>query len=131
MSEPLFETPTVEDLPAHGLPLSPVVVHDGLVFICGQVPRDANGPKYPDVVSPVFADQAHQVMKNMAACLAAAGCGFEHVLKVNVFIQDWDDFKEFNQIYLSYFDEPLPVRTAVGANLHGFLIEVECIARQP
>jgi len=131
MNEQLFETPAVEGMPDHGLPLSPVVVHDGLVFLCGQVPRDAAGPTYPAVISPEFGAQTHQVMKNMKACLAAAGCGFEHVLKVNVFIQDWDNFKEFNEIYRQYFSHPLPVRTAVGADLHGFLIEVECIARQP
>ena len=127
----LFETPNVEGMPDHGLPLSPVVVHGDMVFICGQVPRDASGPKYPEVVSEVFADQAHQVFRNMEACLAAAGCRFEHVLKVNVFLHGWDNFAEFNEIYRQYFIPPLPVRTAIGADLHGFLVEVECTARRP
>jgi 2-iminobutanoate/2-iminopropanoate deaminase len=126
-----FETPTPEGTPQSGLPYSPVVVSGDFVFVCGQVPRDPSGPTYPAVVSEDFAPQAHQVFENMRRCLAAANCDFADVVKVNCFIADWDDFDEFNKIYAEYFKAPMPVRTTVQAGLHGFKIEVECIAQRP
>ncbi len=131
MAKASFETPWVDLFSMHELPLSPVVISDGLVFISGQTPRDPTSPGYPEVVSPEFDAQAHRVFENMKACLAAAGCEFKHVLKVQVFLHDWCDFEEFNKIYSQYFTKPLPSRTVVGSDLNDILLEVECIARQP
>ncbi len=126
-----FATPTPAGTPVSGLPYSPVVVSSGLVFVCGQVPRDPQAPTYPAVVSEQFAPQARQVFENMRRCLEAANCTFRDVVKVNCFIADWADFEEFNQIYADYFETPYPVRTTVQAGLHGFKIEAECVAALP
>jgi len=64
----------------------------------------------------------------MAACLAAAGCGFEDVLKVTGFLANWEDFPTFNEVYMEYFSHPLPARTVLAADLNDILLEVECTA---
>ena len=109
-------------------PYSPVVVSGDLVFTAGQVAFDADG----NVVSPEFEAQARQVMDNIGRCLAAAGCGFEHVIKVNAFLTDLANFPTFNAVYREYFQAPYPVRATVQAGLApGLLVEVEAVARRP
>ncbi len=131
MTDAKFETPVVALFAGQDLPLSPVAIHDGFVIVSGQTPRDPQSPSYPDVVSPDFRVQAHQVFKNMHACLQAAGCDFRHVLKVTGFLADWDYFPSFNEVYMEYFSAPLPARSVVGADLNDILLEVECTARIP
>ncbi len=108
-------------------PYSPIVVSDGLVAISGQIPLDAEGT----LVSDDFAEQAHQVFANLGACLSAAGCGFDDVVKINAYLADFDDFGTYNDVYGAYFTPPYPARTTVQAGLLGFRIEVDAWARQP
>ena len=110
-----------------GPPYSPLVVSGDLVYTAGQGPFDAQGT----LVSEDFAEQANQTFRNLGLCFAAAGCGFEDVIKVNAFLADLSDFTTYNEIYREYFGEPYPARTTVGAALLGFKIEVEAIARKP
>jgi 2-iminobutanoate/2-iminopropanoate deaminase len=107
-------------------PYSPVIVSDGLVVISGQVPFTSDG----SLVSEDFAEQAHQVFRNLSACLRAAGCGFEDVIKINAYVTDFADFPAFNSVYESYFSAPFPARTTIQAGLLGFRIEVDAWARQ-
>ena len=116
-----------EGLAAPKPPYSPVVVTGDLVFTAGQAPFDADGK----LVSEDFAEQAHQTLKNLGLCLAAAGCGFEDVVKVNAYLTDLGDFAVYNEIYREYFTPPYPARTSVMAGLVGFKIEIEAIARRP
>ena len=97
-----------------------------LVFVSGQVPFDADRR----LVSDAFDDQARQAFDNLGRCLAAAGCSFDDVQKVNAYLADLGDFEAFNRIYGEYFGEPYPARTTVGARLLGFLVEIEAIARR-
>ena len=108
-------------------PYSSVVVSGDLVFTAGQAPFDADGK----LVSEDIAEQAHQTFRNLGLCLAAAGCGFADVVKVNAFLADLGDFPVFNEVYREYFTPPYPARTTVGAQLVGFRIEVEAVARRP
>jgi 2-iminobutanoate/2-iminopropanoate deaminase len=108
-------------------PYTPVIVSGDLVYTAGQGPFDAEG----NLVSDDFAEQAHQTLRNVGLCLAAAGCGFEDVIKVNGFLSDLGNFATYNEIYREYFSEPYPARTTVGAAMVGIDIEVEAIARKP
>jgi reactive intermediate/imine deaminase len=108
-------------------PYSPVVVSGDLVYTAGQVPFDENG----NLVSEDFAEQAHQTFRNLRRCLEAAGCTFADVIKVNAYVTDFANFPTFNEVYREYLGEPYPARTTIGAQLVGFKLEVEAIARKP
>lgn len=108
-------------------PYSPVVVSGDLVYTAGQVPFDEHG----NVVGADAAEQTHQVLKNIGNCLAAAGCGFDDVIKVNAYLTDIGDFPAYNEVYRQYFKEPYPARTTVQAGLVGVKVEIEAIARKP
>jgi 2-iminobutanoate/2-iminopropanoate deaminase len=109
-------------------PYSPVVVSGDHVYTAGQVAFDANG----DIVPGGVAEQTRQVFANLRACLDAAGCSFDDVVKVNAFLFDLGDFAAFNAVYAEHFSEPYPVRTTVQAGLApGLFVEVEVVARKP
>jgi 2-iminobutanoate/2-iminopropanoate deaminase len=109
-------------------PYSPVVVSGDLVYTAGQVAFDASGT----LVAGGIAEQTTQVLANLRACLRAAGCALDDVLKVNVFLLDLAEFDAFNEVYRGAFAEPYPVRTTVQVGLPGGIrVEIEAVARIP
>jgi len=108
-------------------PYSQAIVVDGLLFASGQIPLS---PETGNVVSGGIKEQAEQVMKNIAAVLAAAGSDFTKVVKTTCFLITMDDFAAFNEIYAKYFTEK-PARScvAVSALPKGVSVEVEVIAK--
>ena len=109
-------------------PYSPVVVSGDLVYTAGQVAFDASGT----LVAGGIAEQTTQVLANLGACLLAAGCTHDDVVKVNVFLVDHAEFDAFNEAYRAAFAEPYPVRTTVQAGLPGGIrVEIEAVARIP
>jgi 2-iminobutanoate/2-iminopropanoate deaminase len=114
----------VGDVP---IPYSPVVVSGDLVAVSGQVPFDEHGT----LVSSEFAEQAQQVFRNLERCLRAAGCSMADVVKVNAYLESFDHFDAYNEVYRTAFSAPFPARTTVQVGLLGFLIEVDVLARRP
>ena len=109
-------------------PYSPVVVSRDLVLTAGQVAFGRDG----ELVTGGVAEQTRRALENLHECLFAAGCGFEDVLKVNVFLVDLDDFDAYNDVYREFFEPPYPARTTVGAALPGAIrVEIEAVARRP
>jgi 2-iminobutanoate/2-iminopropanoate deaminase len=107
-------------------PYSPVVVSGDHVFTAGQVGFDLDG----EVVAGGVAAHTRQALENLRACLEAAGSDLEHVVKVTAFLVDLGDFDEYNEVYRTFFSEPYPARTTVGASLPGTLrVEIEAVAR--
>ena len=53
-------------------------------------------------------------MKNLEQLLAAAGYGFEHVVKTSIFLRDMADFAIINEVYGSYFSGNFPARETVA-----------------
>ena len=96
-------------------PYSPVLeVKCGkLVVICGQAAIDSEGT----VVGEDIETQSEYTLINCRRQLAAAGCDFEDVFKVNVYLTDLDEWPRFNKVYARMMPEPRPVRTAVGTSL--------------
>ena len=97
------------------------------VFTAGQVPVNPATKEMPEDLP----GQARQVMENLRGVLAAAGLGFEHVVKATVFMADLRDFAAFNEIYGEYFQGTTPpARSAfqVAALPLGAKIEIEMVA---
>ncbi len=117
-----------DGVPAPVPPYSPVVGAGDLVFTAGQVAMDPAGA----IVAGGVAEQTEQVLRNVAACMAAAGCSLDDVVKTTVFLDDLADFPAFNEIYARHFTRPFPARTTVQAGLApGVLVEIEAVARRP
>ncbi|NIC00854.1 Rid family detoxifying hydrolase [Halobacterium sp. R2-5] len=100
---------------------------DDLVFTAGQLPATPDGELLDD--API-SEQTEQALDNVEAVLAEAGLTTSDVLKVNVFLDDIDDFEEMNTVYSGYFDEAPPARSAVGVDElpKGVGVEIEAVA---
>lgn len=108
---------------------SQAIVADGpLVFVAGQGPAD---PATGDLKLGSFREQAERTFRNVGAILEAAGSGWAHVTKVNVYLADMKHFAEMNEIYRTFVPQPWPARTTVGAALGQIAIEVDCVAVVP
>ena len=96
-----------------------------LVFTSGQIPVD---PATGAIAEGITA-QAEQSCKNVGAILAAAGVGFENVVKTTCFLADMGDFGAFNEVYAKYFTSK-PARSCVAVKdlPKGALCEIEAIA---
>lgn len=80
------------------------------VYLSGQIPLV---PATMQMVSEDFAEQTHQVFKNLTAVCEAAGGTLNNMVKVNIFLIDLGQFATVNQIMSEYFAEPYPARAAV------------------
>ena len=118
------------EAPAAFGPFSQGVMTDNLVFATGQLPLD---PATGEVVSDDVQDQTRQVMNNLKAILAAAGCSMDRVLKATVFITSMDDFTKMNEVYAEFFSGTYPARSCIEVSglAKGAKVEVEAIALRP
>ena len=76
---------TSDQLPASGLPFSVAVRGGGLLFLSGQVAQD---PATGELVDSDIAQQADQILHNIAATLAAIGKDLDDVIRVGVYLTD-------------------------------------------
>jgi 2-iminobutanoate/2-iminopropanoate deaminase len=108
-STPIFPT----NAPAPVGPYSPALIYANLVFISGQGPID---PQIGKIVPGDITDQARQVFANLDTLLQAAGSSRAQVLKVTVYLQNMDDFREMNTVYAEFFKGfTYPARTTIQA----------------
>ncbi|WP_100643470.1 RidA family protein [Alteromonas facilis] len=81
------------------------------VYLSGQIPLI---PETMAMVSEDFAEQAHQVFKNLTAVCEAAGGSLQDLAKVNIYLTDLSNFATVNEIMSQYFSQPYPARAAIG-----------------
>ena len=93
-------------------PYSQAIRAGQFLFASGQIPLD---PASGALVEGDIKTQAHRVMKNVEAVLAAAGASFDHVVKTTIFLADMNDFAAVNEVYGSYFAQPAPARSTIAA----------------
>jgi 2-iminobutanoate/2-iminopropanoate deaminase len=108
-------------------PYSHAIVANGMVFTSGQVGLI---PATRTMVEGGIHEQTHQVLKNLTAVLAEAGCTLADVVKTTVFLKNMANFTTMNEIYGTYFPENPPARSTVEVARLPLeaLIEIECIA---
>jgi 2-iminobutanoate/2-iminopropanoate deaminase len=108
-------------------PYSQAVEQQGVVYCSGQIGLD---PASGQLVAGGTAVEAERVLENLKAVLAAAGLGFEHVVKVTIYLVDLADFATVNDIYARYVREPYPARATVvvAALPRGARVEIDAIA---
>ena len=107
-------------------PYSQGIIADKLLFASGQI---AINPTTGAIEGTDIVSQTEQVMKNIGALLAEAGCSYENVVKTTCFLADMGDFAVFNEIYGRYFTQK-PARSCVAVKTlpKNVLCEVEVIA---
>ncbi len=115
------------EAPLPGGHYSQAIIHQGLVYVSGQLPID---PKTGEKVLGSIEDQARQALKNLSAILEAADSGLPYVIKTTIYLSDIQYWDRVNHIYADFFGTHRPARAVVpvGTLHHGFLIEIDAVA---
>ena len=124
------EVVTTDEAPKAIGPYSQAVVVDGWVFCSGQIPLD---PRTGQMVDGDVASQTRQVLSNLEHVLAAAGAGFDAVVKTTVYLADMSDFAAMNEVYGTIFAARAPARSTIQAARlpRDARVEIDVIAHLP
>ena len=107
------------------------VVAGDLLFVSGLVGVDRHGVL---VGGDDVAAQARQVFANMRGVLDEAGCRFEDVVKVTVYLTDVDDRPKINPVRQEVFGDARPASTLVEVSrlaVPGAMVEIDAVALIP
>jgi 2-iminobutanoate/2-iminopropanoate deaminase len=108
-------------------PYSHVVEARGFVCTAGLGPQAATG-----AVLDRIRGQADQAIRNLETALAAVGLTLADVIKTTVHLAGGrGDFTASTGLYRQRFPETSSVRTTVGSQLPGILIEIGAVAARP
>jgi enamine deaminase RidA (YjgF/YER057c/UK114 family) len=108
---------------------SPAIRSNGFLFVSGQVGSREDGSPEPDLQA-----QVRRAFQNLNSILEAAGCTFDDVVDVTVFIVDPEsNFETIWNIVPEYWgNAPHPTLTGIGVTwLYGFQFEIKVIAKLP
>ena len=103
-------------------PYSQGIIYNDLLFVSGAGPID---PKTQEFISATLEEEARATLNNVKAIIEEAGFSMDNVLKVTVFLSDFDDFSRFNEVYKEFFPQPFPARSALQAGRLGFGMKCE------
>ena len=107
------------------LPFSSAVRVGDIHYLSGQM-----GFREDGTLAEGMEGQARQALENIGKVLDSAGLDFGDVFHCTVMLADMSQWPDFNRVYLDYFSDPLPTRSAFGASglAMGGLVELECQA---
>ncbi|HYP27355.1 MAG TPA: Rid family detoxifying hydrolase [Blastocatellia bacterium] len=124
-----MEIRTIEttDAPAAGGHYSQAVVHNGIIYVAGQL-GFVPGSSERRVGS--IEEQTERALENVRAILKAAGSDLNRVLRMTIYISDIELWGPVNQVYARMMGEHRPARAIVPVkDLHyGYQIEIEATA---
>jgi 2-iminobutanoate/2-iminopropanoate deaminase len=108
-------------------PYSQAIEANGFVFVSGQIAID---PKSGAIVPGGIAAETTQVLANLEAVLAGAGCTFGDVVKTTIYLTSLGDFQTVNALYAEKFTNAPPARATVEVSAlpRGAVVEIDAIA---
>jgi 2-iminobutanoate/2-iminopropanoate deaminase len=105
---------------------SQAIVVGDLVYTAGMAAVD---PVTRKVVGTDIGEQTRFTLGNISAALLAAGSSLGDVVKVTAHLAHLDaDWADFDAAYAEVFGDHRPVRTTVGSQLGGVLVEIDVVA---
>ena len=73
-------------------------------------------PATGELAGPDVYSQTKQILESFKVMLESVGSDLSHVLHVNVFLKDMQDFESMNRAYIEQLGEHRPARTVIGVN---------------
>jgi 2-iminobutanoate/2-iminopropanoate deaminase len=110
-----------------GLPFPDGVRVGDLVILSGQI---GIKPGTLELAAGGIEPEARQTFENLRLTLGAHGLQLSDIVRVQVMLADMSEWQRFNQVYLEFFPDAAPARSAFGANglALGARVEVEAFA---
>jgi 2-iminobutanoate/2-iminopropanoate deaminase len=106
---------------------APAIVHDGLVYVSGQLPMDL---VTREPFTGAIEQQTELALRNVEAVLYEAGSDLDHVLQMTIYVSDMELWGKANEAYARVMGEHRPARAMIPVkDLHfGTQIEIQAIA---
>ena len=121
--EPVF----TKDAPAPAGHYAQGILHAGLVYVSGQLGKDAARPEAPP---GILEEQTERALRNVEAVLLAAGSDLAHVLQMTVYVSDAAFWGRVNAVYARVMGDHRPARAIVPVKEFrgGWQIEIAAVA---
>lgn len=112
------------------LPFSEVARHGDLLFLSGMIGIE---PGTLELVPGGLEAEARRALENIRLMLAEVDATPDDVLRCTVMMDDIEQWSRFNQVYVDFFGDHRPARSAFGADglALGAAVEIECVAAVP
>jgi 2-iminobutanoate/2-iminopropanoate deaminase len=106
---------------------SQAIVHNGVVYVAGQLPIDPTDRNRP--VGSIE-EQTERTLRNVEAILVAAGSGLDRVLQMTIYITDIELWGGVNATYARVMGGHKPARAMIPVKdlRNGYKIEIQAIA---
>jgi reactive intermediate/imine deaminase len=110
-----------------GFPFSDAVRVGNMLYLSGQI---GNRPGEMELVPGGIQAETRQTMENIKTVLEANGSSMDRVVKCLVMMADIGEWPAMNEVYVTYFRDRYPARSAfAGTGLAlGARVEIECWA---
>ena len=125
-----MEAVVTKGAPAPAGHYSQGILHAGLVYVAGQLGKDAARPDSPP---GTVEEQTERALRNVEAVLVAAGSDLAHVLQMTVYVSDASFWGRVNDVYARVMGPHRPARAIVPVNTFrgGWQVEIAAIAAIP
>ena len=88
---------------------SPGVLADGYLYVSGQGPHRPDGNLPPDTPA-----QIRQALDNVKAVVEAAGLTLDHIVYLQVYLEDVRTSSQVDSVFAEYFSHSSPARAVLG-----------------
>jgi reactive intermediate/imine deaminase len=97
-----------------------------MLYLSGQIGLVERGK----LAAGGIVGETRQALENIKATLEQYGSSLDHVVKATVMLADLSEWAEMNKVYVTYFTQHLPARSALGVNglVLSARVETECLA---
>ena len=104
---------------------SMATVHNGVVYVAGQLGKGPDGKPLPTI-----REQGYQAMRQLEAILKEAGSDLDHILRMGIYVTDIQYLKDISAIKRELIakDPPASFGFEVTRLALGAMVEIEAIA---
>ena len=104
---------------------SPAVVHNGLVYVSGQLPMDL---KTREPFAGSIEEQTELALRNVEAVLKEAGSDLNQVVQMTIYISDIGLWGKVNETYARVLGDHRPARAVIPVKDLHFDTKIEIAA---
>ena len=111
---------------AEGRPFTEAVRVGTMLYLSGKIGTVPGQGLVEGGIQP----ETRQVMENIKDALERYGSSMNQVVKCTVFLADIAEWGAMNEVYVTFFPEHRPARSALGSSglAIGARVEIECMA---
>ena len=115
----------LQDSPKPAGHYSPGIVHNGLVYVSGQLPMDM---KTRQPFTGSIEEQTELSLRNVEAVLHEAGSDLNHVLQMTIYVSDIELWGKVNETYARVMGDHRPARAVIPVKDLHFDTKIEIAA---